>query len=91
MLTEYDILQDIIILYCYNMSAINISKNPVQHSKTKHIEIKHRFIRELVDTKVISLEHGWSSIKLADILTKPLDVSLFENLRVGLEVCRLSA
>ena len=35
----------------------NISKNPVQHNRTKHIDIRHHYIRDLVDDKVITLEH----------------------------------
>ena len=57
MVTEYDISQDTILLYCDNMSAIHILKISVQHSRTKHIDIRHHFIKELVGTKVISLEH----------------------------------
>lgn len=55
MLFEYNISQEIMIMYCYNKSAINISKNPVQHRRTEHIDIQHHFIRELVETKKISL------------------------------------
>ncbi|CAM8920783.1 unnamed protein product [Rhodiola kirilowii] len=44
MLEEYGVKQDVMTLYCHNMSAINISKNPVQHSRTKHIDIRHHFI-----------------------------------------------
>ena len=86
MLTEYDISQNTMLLYCDKMSAIHILKNLVQHSRTKHINICHHFIQELVDTKVILLEHV-GSVQLADILTKPLEVSLFENLRARLKVC----
>jgi hypothetical protein len=57
MLKEYDVEQDVITLYCDNLSAINISKNPVQHSKTKHSDIRHHFIRDLVENKVVTLEH----------------------------------
>ncbi|CAM8994611.1 unnamed protein product [Rhodiola kirilowii] len=41
--------QEEMTLYCDNMSAISISKNAVQHSKTKHIDIRHHFIREPVE------------------------------------------
>lgn len=86
MLLEYDISQDTIILYCNNMSVINISKISVPYSRTKHIDIRHHFILELVETKEISLEHGLSSIQLADIMTKLLKVNLFEKLRARLGV-----
>ncbi|CAA7026579.1 unnamed protein product [Microthlaspi erraticum] len=39
------------LVYCDNKSAIDISKNPVQHSRTKHIDIRHHFVRELVEEK----------------------------------------
>ena len=44
---DYGICQEHFTIYCDNTSAINISKNLVQHSQTKHIEIQHYFIREL--------------------------------------------
>lgn len=49
--------QDVMTSYCDNMSSDNISKNPVQHSRTKHIEHSHHFTIELVEEKVISLDH----------------------------------
>ncbi|TYK22608.1 gag-pol polyprotein [Cucumis melo var. makuwa] len=67
MLHEYGFDQDTITLYCDNMSAIDISKNPIQHSRTKHIDIRHHFIRELVEDKVIRLDHIRSNLQLADI------------------------
>ena len=76
-------------LYCDNTSAINISKNPVQHSRTKHIDIRHHFIRDLVEEGTIVLEHIPTEKQLADILTKPLDVSKFENMRNSIGVCNL--
>ena len=46
-LINYGICQDTMVVYCDNSSAIDISKNPVQHSKTKHIEIRYHFIKDL--------------------------------------------
>jgi len=57
MLKEYNVEQDVLTLYCDNLSAINISKNPIQHSRTNHINIRHHFIRDLVEEKVVTLEH----------------------------------
>ncbi|KAA0042297.1 gag-pol polyprotein [Cucumis melo var. makuwa] len=88
MLLEYGFDQDTMTLYCDNMSAIDISKNYVQHSRTKHIDIRHHFIRELVEDKVIKCDHIRSNLQLVDIFTKPLDASSFEYLHVGLGVCR---
>ncbi|TYK23188.1 gag-pol polyprotein [Cucumis melo var. makuwa] len=68
-LDEYGFDQHTITLYSDNMSAIDISKNPVQHSRIKHIDIRHHFIRELVEDKVIRLDHIRSNLQLADIFT----------------------
>ncbi|KAL4038653.1 hypothetical protein IC575_002276 [Cucumis melo] len=88
MLHEYGFDQDTMTLSCDNMSATDISKNLVQHSRTKHIDIRHHFIRKLVEDKVIKLDHIRSNLQLADIFTKPLNASSFEYLRAGLGVCR---
>ena len=73
--------------YCDNTSAINISKNPVQHSRTKHIDIQHHFIRELVENKTVVIEHVIIEKQLADIFTKALDSTRFVSLRKALEIC----
>ena len=88
MLTEYNVTQNIMTLYCDNLSAINISKNPIQHSRTKHIDIRHHFIRDLVEDIVITLEHVTTDLQLAGIFTKALDANQFENLRGKLGICQ---
>nr|KAJ0192955.1 hypothetical protein LSAT_V11C800440770 [Lactuca sativa] len=60
-------------VYCDNSSAIQITQNHVQHSKTKHIEIRHHFIRDNVEKGKVVLEHVKTSEQLADIFTKALD------------------
>jgi hypothetical protein len=89
MLSEYNVKQDVLTLYCDNMSAINISKNPIQHSRTKYIDIRHHFIRDLVEDKVVTLEHVATDNQLADIFTKALDANKFETLRGKLGICLL--
>ena len=44
-------------LYCDNTSAINISKNPVVHAKTKHITIKYHYVRVVVEDKQVKMEY----------------------------------
>ena len=88
-LTDYGISQDTMIVYCDNSSAIDISKNPVQHSKTKHIKIRYHFIRDLVERKIMCLEYIPTKRQNADIFTKPLNKSKFETLRqvIGVILC----
>lgn len=69
-------------IMCDNSSVINISKNHVLHSQTKHIEIRYHFIRDLVEDKIDSLDHVCTKHQLDDILTKPLDSIRFEFLRI---------
>ena len=57
LLDDYGLSQETMVVYCDNSSAIDISKNLVQHSKTKHIEIKYHFIWDLVKRKVVALEY----------------------------------
>ena len=56
LLHDYGICQEHLTIYYDNTNAINIFKNPVQHSRTKHIEIQHHFIRELVEDGTLTLE-----------------------------------
>ena len=48
---------ELVTLYYDNTSAINISKNPVIHTKTKHIAIKYHYLRELVQDKEVKIEY----------------------------------
>ncbi|GJU15756.1 zf-CCHC domain-containing protein [Tanacetum coccineum] len=68
----------------YNRGAIDLSKNPVQHSRIKHIEIHHHFLRDNVQKGNISVEKLSSEDNIADILTKPLKREPFNYLRLGL-------
>ena len=81
LLHDYGITQDTMCVFCDNTSAINLSKNPVQHSKSKHIEIRYHFIRDLVEKKIVYLEFINTDNQKADIFTKPLDGPRFESLR----------
>ena len=80
---------DISIVYCDNSSAINISKNPVQHYRTKHIDIYHHFIREVVEGKMIALEYVQTQDQPVDLLKKPLNAPRFESFRKSLGICVL--
>ncbi|GJX76657.1 hypothetical protein Tco_0323468 [Tanacetum coccineum] len=72
------------IYYQSQIRAIDLSKNPVQHSRTKHIEIRHHFLRDNVQKGHISIEKVPSVDNIADILTKPLKRESFNYLRLGL-------
>ncbi|GJZ69487.1 hypothetical protein Tco_0633037 [Tanacetum coccineum] len=83
-LIDYDIRLDDVPIMCNNKGAIDLSKNPVQHSRMKHIEIRHHFIRDNVQKGNISIEKVPSEDNIVDILTKPLKHKSFNYLRLGL-------
>ncbi|GKE61246.1 retrovirus-related pol polyprotein from transposon TNT 1-94 [Tanacetum coccineum] len=78
-------LNDVPIM-CDNKGAIDLSKNLVQHSRTKHIEIRHHFLR---DNGNISIEKVASEDNIANILTKPLKSKVFNYSRLGLGMMEL--
>jgi len=80
-LQDFDIHLSNSIIYCDNTSAINLSKNPVNHSRTKHIDIRHHFLRDNIEKGNICLEYVHTDNQLADIFTKPLLESNFIRLR----------
>ena len=83
-LLDYGVVLDRILLFCDNESAVKIANNPGQHSRTKHIDIRHHFLRDHLARNDISL-CGVRS-QLADIFTKPLDERTFCRLRSELNV-----
>ena len=77
-------------ILCDNTSAINISKNPVQHSRTKHIDIRHHFLRDNAEKGQIELKFCQTEDQLADIFTKPLPRERFQKIRLELGLINLS-
>jgi hypothetical protein len=85
-LLEYGVVLDKVSLLCDNESVVKIANNPIQHSRTKHIDIHHHFLRDHVVKNDISLEGVRSENQLVDIFTKPLDEAIFCRLRSELNV-----
>ncbi|KAL6311476.1 hypothetical protein AAG906_012064 [Vitis piasezkii] len=69
------------IVLCDNKATISIAKNPVQHDKTKHVEIDRHFIKEKLEGGTIRLMYIPSSRQTADILTKALPKATYENMK----------
>jgi hypothetical protein len=64
-----------------NSSTIKLSKNPILHGRTKHIDVKFHFLRDLVKEGAVKLIHCRTREQVADILTKPLKLESFTRLR----------
>ncbi|WCJ23989.1 Retrovirus-related Pol polyprotein from transposon RE1 [Euphorbia peplus] len=83
-IADYGVIPGTITIYCDNKSAIDLSKNPIQHSRMKHVHIRHHFLRDHVLKKDIIITHVPSEENLADMFTKPLAGMSFSNLREGI-------
>nr|GFA83960.1 copia protein [Tanacetum cinerariifolium] len=79
-LTDYGFHFDKIPMYCDSKAAIAISGNPVQHSRTKHIDIGYHFIKEKVEKGIIELFFVGTEYQLADLFTKALPEERFKYL-----------
>jgi hypothetical protein len=77
---------DPIPLHCDTMSAISLSKNPILHSKSKHIPIKYHFRREQVTNRIVQVNYIPSIEQIVDIFTKPLAATPFGYLHQKLGV-----
>lgn len=66
-------------LYCDNQAAVKIANNPVQHDRTKDVEVDHYFIKDHLEKKTIKLQFVNSKEQLADMLTKDVHARLFNG------------
>lgn len=62
-----------ILIYSDNEGVIKRSKNPVYHSRTKHIDVHYNFVKDLIENQEIDLQYLKTSEMIANCLTKPLD------------------
>nr|GEX65925.1 retrotransposon protein, putative, unclassified [Tanacetum cinerariifolium] len=79
-LTDYGFHFNKILIYCDSKSTIAISCKPVQHSRTKHIDVRYHFIKEHVENGTIELYFVKTDYQLADIFTKALPADRFNYL-----------
>jgi hypothetical protein len=79
-------LESAMFVYCDNVSAVYMSANPVQHKRTKHIELDIHFVQEKVAIGALRVLHVPSSLQFADIFTKGLSTLVLEfrnSLHIG--------
>ena len=74
-----------------NQGAIALSKNPKDHPRTKHIDVKYHYVRETIDKNVVNLVYCPTADMVADILTKGLPKFTFEKFRSEMGVCNVVA
>ncbi|XP_062014728.1 secreted RxLR effector protein 161-like [Rosa rugosa] len=74
-------------IYCDNSSAIKLSKNPVMHGRSKHIDVRFHFLSDLTKEGIVELVHCNTQEQVSDIMTKPLKLVSFLKLRDKLGMC----
>ena len=79
-------LQSACLIYCDNVSAVYLSTNPVQHQRTKHVEIDLHFVWERVAIGVVRVLHVLTTSQFVDVFTKGLPSSVFMDFRSSLNV-----
>jgi hypothetical protein len=77
-------------LLCDNKSVVKLTNNPVQHQRTKHIDVRHHFIRDHQQKGDISIKSVGTEDQLADLFTKPLDEKRFHKLNNELNILDFS-
>ncbi|KAK7368917.1 hypothetical protein VNO80_10950 [Phaseolus coccineus] len=77
-------------IYCDNSFAIRLSRNPVLHGRSKHIDVRFHFLRDLTRDGIVELVRCSTQEQVADIMTKPLKLEAFLKLRDELGICVVS-
>ncbi|XP_075103628.1 uncharacterized protein LOC142178201 [Nicotiana tabacum] len=83
-LEDFGVFSDCVPLLCDNTSAFNMAKNPVQHKRTKHIDVRHHFLRHNVEKGLICIKFCSTEDQIADIFTKALIREHFERNHLAL-------
>ncbi|MCO5567226.1 hypothetical protein L7F22_020915 [Adiantum nelumboides] len=81
LVTDLGIKEETPMLHCDSQSAIQLARNPVYHSKTKHVNVKYHFIREMVEDKQVQLVKVHTTDNPTDLLTKGLPGESFAHCR----------
>jgi hypothetical protein len=77
----FDLEMEATMILCDNQSCIKMTKNPVFHDRSKHIEIQYHYIRDMVRRGALKLQYVSTDEQVADVLTKPLSRVKFEHFR----------
>jgi hypothetical protein len=84
----FDLEMEATTILCDNQSCIKMTENPVFHDRSKHIEIRYHYIRDMVQRGALKLQYVSTDEQVADVLTKPLSRVKFEHFRDKLGIVR---
>ncbi|XP_075083555.1 uncharacterized protein LOC142167290 [Nicotiana tabacum] len=89
-LEDFGVFYDCVPLLCDNTSTLNMAKNPVQHKRTKHIDVRHHFLKDNVEKRIICMKFCSTEDQITDIFTKALNREHFEKNRLALGLIKSS-
>ncbi|MCO5606494.1 hypothetical protein L7F22_060682 [Adiantum nelumboides] len=78
---DLGIVGEVPVLHCDSQSAIQLARNPVFHAKTKHVDVRYHFIKDVLDDKRLHLVKVNTDDNTADLLTKTLSLERFAHCR----------
>lgn len=84
---EFALEDNVTTILCDNTSTIKLSVNQMFHNRSKHMDVRYHFLRNLVNDGVVRLEYCGTQDQLADIFTKPLKKDSFQKFRAALGIC----
>ena len=76
-------------VHCDSQSAIHLAKNQVHHARTKHIDVRFHFVREIIDEGDILLQKIGTADNPADMLTKPISLLKFKHCLDLIGICKI--
>jgi hypothetical protein len=76
------------VVYYGNQSCIKLSKNPMFHDRSRHINIRYHFLKDRVHNSALALDYNPIELQISDILAKPLAKGKFEMLKEKTSVCK---
>ena len=85
----FDLQLEVTCIFCDNQSCVKLSENPVFHDKSKHIEIKYHYIKDMVQRREVKLQYVATNEKIVDVLMKPLARVKFEYFKEKIGVLKI--
>ncbi|KAM2193758.1 hypothetical protein ACFX1R_028001 [Malus domestica] len=89
LLDDLGVQQDHVDVHCDSQSAIHLAKNQVHHARTKHIDVRFHFVREVIDEGDILLQKIETANNPADMLTKPVSLHKFKHCLDLIGICKI--
>lgn len=87
LVSDLGLLQDTSVVYCDSQSAIHLTKNQMYHERTKHIDVRYHFIRDIILQGDIAVKKIATADNPADMMTKPIPVLKFKHCLGLIGVC----